>query len=111
MRINQPKTWILDLDGTLLFHNGYKNGKDLIIQKSIDFLKTLSKKDYVIILTARKDTYKKQTINFLKKHNIRYNAILFGLPTGKRILINDKKPDGTETAQAFNVDRNIGINI
>lgn len=26
-----PKTWIFDLDGTILVHNGYKNGGDRIL--------------------------------------------------------------------------------
>jgi hypothetical protein len=37
--------------------------------------------------------------------------ILFDLPTGERLLINDKKPDGTKTAYSININRNEGIKI
>jgi hypothetical protein len=32
-----------------------------------------------------------------------------GLGRGERILINDKKPDGTDTARVVLIDRNEGI--
>ena len=32
------------------------------------------------------------------------------LPTGARYLINDTKPDGTNTAFAFNLSRDVGTN-
>jgi len=28
-----PKTWIIDLDGTILKHNGYKEGKRRIVER------------------------------------------------------------------------------
>jgi len=105
--INEPKTWFIDLDGTLVIHNGYQNGGDLLLDGVEDFFKSLPKEDFVIITTARKKEFKKKTIKFLKKNNIRYNQIIFGLPTGERILINDKKPDGTKTAYSINVNRNL----
>ena len=40
--------------------------------------------------------------------------IIFGLPTGPRIVVNDSKPDGTKTAYAISVVRDSGcffINI
>ena len=32
-----------------------------------------------------------------------------GLGRGERVVINDRKPDGTQTARAINIDRNEGI--
>lgn len=33
-----PKTWILDLDGTIVKHNGYKiDGKDTLLQGAKQF--------------------------------------------------------------------------
>ena len=32
-----PKGWILDLDGTLVVHNGYKTGEDTILPGVKDF--------------------------------------------------------------------------
>lgn len=39
----------------------------------------------------------------------RYNHMLRGLPVGERIVINDTKPGGLETAVALNVPRDRGI--
>lgn len=108
-KINQPKTWFIDLDGTLVVHNGYKNGEDILLEGVSDFFRDLPKDDYIVITTSRDSKFKKKTINFLNKNNIKYNKIIFDLPTGERILINDKKPDGTITSYSFNVDRDCGI--
>jgi hypothetical protein len=37
------------------------------------------------------------------------NHIIFNLPLGERIVVNDKKPAGLETAVAWNVERNKGF--
>jgi hypothetical protein len=105
------KTWFIDLDGTLLTHNGYKNGSDELLPNTTEFMNTIGSEDIIIITTAREIQYKEQTIVFLKKNNIRFNDILFGLPSGPRILINDKKPDGTKTAYSLNVVRNVGVKL
>ena len=65
----------------------------------------------IIILTARENKYKKETVNFLKKNNLRFDHILFDLNIGERILINDLKPDGLKTAYAINLKRNQGTKI
>jgi hypothetical protein len=105
------KTWFIDLDGTLLIHNGYKDSADELLPTTTEFMNTIGSEDIIIITTAREIKYKKQTIDFLKKKNIRFNHILFGLPSGPRILINDKKPDGTKTAYSLNVERNVGVKL
>ncbi len=105
------KTWIFDLDGTLVEHNGYLRGEDQLLPGVMQVFNEIDEEDYVLILTARKETYREQTIAFLKKAGIRYNDILFGIPCGERILINDKKPSGLEMAYAVNVKRNQGIDF
>jgi hypothetical protein len=109
--INQPKTWFIDLDGTLVVHNGYKNGGDVLLDGVKEFFENLPKEDFVIITTSRDVNFKIQTVDFLKKNNIRFNDIIFGLPTGERVLINDKKPDGTITSFSLNINRNGGLSI
>jgi hydroxymethylpyrimidine pyrophosphatase-like HAD family hydrolase len=105
------KTWFIDLDGTIVKHNGHLNGGDEILPNVKSFFKEINKNDYVIITTARSKTYQKETEKFLFDNNIKYNQIIFDLPTGSRILINDKKPDGTKTAYCYNLKRNKGINL
>lgn len=108
--INQPKTWIIDLDGTIVSHNGYKKGKDSLLDGVSDFFKkNINVDDIVIITTSRQKKYKNQTIKFLKENEISYNYIIFDLPYGERILINDNKPDGTETTKCISLERNLGL--
>lgn len=33
-----PHTWLIDIDGTLLKHNGYKEGGDELLEGVLDFL-------------------------------------------------------------------------
>lgn len=51
------------------------------------------------------------TVRSLKHYNIRHDYILFNMPKGPRILINDKKQDGIETAFAINITRNSPLNV
>lgn len=101
-----PKTWIFDLDGTMVKHNGYKlDGEDTLLEGVIQFFQKINEEDMVIILTARSSDYKNETLAFLNKNNIRYNHIIFNAPHGERILINDKKPSGLDTAHSINLER------
>ena len=102
-----PKTWIFDLDGTLLKHNGYKiDGIDTLLDGAKDYIDSIPAEDKIIILTSRTDEYKEMTLDFLKENNIRYDEIIFNVPMGERIVINDRKPSGIDMAFALNIDRN-----
>lgn len=102
-------TWVLDFDGTLVEHNGYKTGEDKFLKGAKEFLQTIPKDDYILILTAREKEAKEKTVKFLKDNNIRFNEILFEIPMGERILINDTKPSGLKCAYVINPDRNQGL--
>lgn len=100
------KTWLLDLDGTLIKHNGYKiDGEDSFLPGAKEFLLSIPFDDVVIFLTSRTDDYLEQTIDFLNNNNIRFNHIINNLPYGERILINDKKTSGLITAISINHTR------
>ena len=101
-----PKTWILDLDGTLVVHNGpYMLGKDEFLPGAREFLDNIPRRDMIILLTARSDYEKPHTMRFLKENNVRYDHIIFNAGEGERIMINDMKPDGLVTAYAVNTRR------
>jgi hypothetical protein len=105
-------TWILDLDGTLVLHNGYKiYGKDVLADGVREFFDSLPNDDMVVIITSRTDEYKELTESFLRENNIRFDAIIYNAPFGERILINDKKPSGLVTALAVNLDRDEKFDI
>lgn len=104
------KTWIFDLDGTLVVHNGYKSGKDTLLPGVKDFFETnINYDDYVLILTARSSKYKDITENFLLDNSISFDRIIYDLPFGERILFNDKKDSGLITAYCVNLERNKGL--
>ena len=105
-------TWILDLDGTVVKHNGYKvDGYDTFLEGTAAFLKSLPDKDMVIFLTSRSEDYREQTEGFLKSQGVRYDYIIFGAPYGERILINDNKPSGLEMSKSICLNRDEGISF
>lgn len=102
-------TWILDLDGTLVEHNAYKTGEDKLLAGTKEFIQSIPPEDFILILTARELEAKERTEKFLKDNGIRYNQILFEMPMGERILINDNKPSGLKCAYAITPERNHGL--
>ncbi len=101
-----PKTWILDLDGTLVVHDGpYFLGKDEFLPGAREFLESIPERDMIIFLTARSTYEKDHTMRFLKENKVRYDHIIFNAGEGERIMINDMKPDGLVTAYAINTKR------
>lgn len=102
-----PKTWLFDLDGTLLKHNGYKiDGTDTVLNGVREYLDSIPAEDRILILTSRTEEYRQSTLDFLREAHIRYDEILFNLPMGERIIVNDRKPSGIDMAVAVNVNRN-----
>ncbi len=104
-------TWILDLDGTIVKHNGYKEGGDVLLLGAKEFIESLPEGDMVIIVTARKEEYREKTEKFLRENGVRYDHIIFGAPYGERIVINDKKPSGLPVSVAVNTERDEEWNV
>ncbi|MEA4924880.1 MAG: hypothetical protein VB084_06150 [Syntrophomonadaceae bacterium] len=101
------KTWILDLDGTLVKHNGYKlDGHDALLPGVREFIDGIPAEDMIIIMTSRTKEQAEFTEAFLREEHIRYDLIIYCAPYGERILINDKKTSGLKTAIAVNLERN-----
>ena len=106
------KTWILDIDGTLVKHNGYKiDGHDTLLDGVKEFFEKISPDDKVVLLTARKEEYLPTLKEFLKANNIRYDYLLTDMPMGERILVNDRKPSGLDMAFAINKNRDENLDI
>lgn len=105
-------TWLVDLDGTVLKHNGYKiDGYDSFLEGAEQFLKELPDKDMIVFITSRGEEYRKITESFLKEKGVRYEHIIFNAPYGERILINDNKPSGLKTGLCINRERDIWKDI
>jgi hypothetical protein len=102
------KTWIIDLDGTMVKHNGYKiDGIDTFLPGALRFLKNLPPSDMIIFITSRHQEYATNIETFLNRHEVRYDTILYDAPHGERILINDRKSSGLITAIAVNTKRDV----
>lgn len=102
------KTWILDLDGTVVKHNGYKtDGFDTLLPGARDFLQRIPQTDMIVFITSRTYAEQERTEAFLNENGIRFTYILYNAPFGERILINDRKPSGLNTAIAINTDRDV----
>ena len=104
-----PKTWIFDLDGLLVEHNGHLNGGDILLPGVSDFWANLPPEDKVILLTARSSDQVLSIREFFARHGIRLDQIVADCPTGERILFNDSKPSGLHMAYAVNMQRDAGI--
>lgn len=108
------KTVFIDIDGTLLNHCG-----DLTAQiqatlsalpGAVQKMNEWNRKGYYIVLTSgRKESMRELTCRQLEAAGLFYDQLVMGLPRGPRVLINDNKPDMEETAVAFTVQRNGGI--
>ena len=102
------KTWIFDIDGTIVKHNGYKlDGYDTLLDGAKEFLSNIPDGDMIVFITSRSDEYRQVTTRFLGENGIRYDHIIFNAPYGERILINDRKPSGLPVSLAVNTQRDV----
>lgn len=102
-------TWLIDIDGTIFEHNGYKlYGEDRVLPGVKEFFTKISD-DTIILLTSRTKECEAQTIEALHKYEIPFSQIIFNCPFGERILINDCKPSGLATGISINLTRNQGF--
>lgn len=107
-----PHTWLIDLDGTILKHNGYKNeGEDVFLPGAREFLQSIPDYDIIIFLTSRDEDIAEATESFLRANGIKFAKIIYSLPYGERILINDSKPSGLETAISINRSRDCSMDL
>ncbi len=110
MRVSTlPKTWIFDLDGLLVAHNGHCNGGDKLLAGVAQLMAQIAPEDRVVLLSARAECWREPSLAFLKREGVRIDHAIFGMPVGERILFNDCKPSGLQTALAVNVTRDSGL--
>jgi haloacid dehalogenase-like hydrolase len=112
MSSSKRPTVFLDLDGTLVFHN-YETGinQDKLLPGTLEALAALRSENYYIVLTTGRT--EQQCLSFLnemeKTHGFKFDRLVFDLPTGIRVLVNDRETDSLQDkAIAINVTRNQG---
>lgn len=104
-------TWILDVDGTLCVHNGYKMGEDRLLPGVRDFFAQIPAEDMVILLTSRTEEQRPDLEAFMHRFGLRFDHIICSAPMGERILINDNKPSGLCCAYALATPRDSAMNV
>ena len=105
-------TWIFDVDGTIVKHNGFKiDGKDTLLEGVKEFFASLPKQDKVVFLTSRTTEQVEDLKTFLNENSIRYDVIIANMPMGERILINDDKPGGLTCCYSVRKKRDLSLNI
>jgi FMN phosphatase YigB (HAD superfamily) len=111
----RPKTIICDIDGTLVKHHlPVVNSSNLssleIIPETLRKISEWDAKGYnIILITGRKESMRRATEEQLSRIGIIYDQLIMGIGGGDRVLINDRKPTGEDTAFAINIDRDKGI--
>ena len=104
-----PKTWLFDLDGLLVAHNGHLGEGDRLLPGVQEFWQQLGQKDRIVLLTARTAAEAAAARDFLVRAGLRVDQILADCPLGERILLNDAKPSGLCTAHAVCLPRDAGL--
>lgn len=102
-------TWFIDVDGTMVEHNGHKNKGDRLLPGVAEFWKKIPDNDVIVLCSARTESERQGTLEFIAEQGLRYDHVLFDLPTGERVLINDLKRSGLACALALNVPRDDGL--
>lgn len=106
---NLNHTWFIDLDGTILRHNGHLRGQEELLPGVQEFWSEIPDGDAIVIVTGRAEQYQQSTLDFLRSQGLRFDYAIFGLPLGERIVVNDPKPEGLVTAIAWSVIRDKGF--
>lgn len=107
-------TIFLDIDGTILSHKGSLTALMLEEPQILDgVLEKINQWEAagfnIVMTTGRKESQRALTERQLEQLGIFYDQLIMGIGGGPRYLINDKKPNGSLTAVAINVDRNGGL--
>ena len=113
---SRPPTVFCDLDGTLVEHSTPTDAqlpshKLKLLDGTLEKLRDWERRGFKILLTTcRKESLRRVTEKQLEEAGIIYDILIMGIGGGKRILINDKKPDNNlDYALAINLERNQGI--
>lgn len=107
-------TVFCDIDGTILSHEDepdYDSPATVLPGSREKLLKWMSEGYFVMLCTARASVDEAALTTALRRLDVPFHKIVTGLPSGPRVVINDRKPSAMFTAQALSLEiaRNQGI--
>lgn len=110
----RPYTIITDIDGCLVEHTGSLTGQlqpNTLLPGVLEKFNEWNALGYrIVLVTGRPESMRKFTEDTLHALGLFWDCLVTGIGGGKRILINDLKPDSDEpTAIAVNLRRNVGL--
>ncbi len=91
---NNQKTYFIDVDGVVVKNGGEYSkpfwGTTEGLRENIKLINRLyNLGNYIILITSRREKYRKATIKQLKKEEVKYNQLIMGLNHSPRVVIND----------------------
>jgi hypothetical protein len=103
--------YLFDIDGTLIRHVGDMrrqiSTEPVDIAQYAKFFEDLYKMDAKIIFcTGRKESEREKVEKLLSDLKIQYDGLIMGCPRGPRVIVNDRKGDGSPTAAVLLSNRN-----
>lgn len=113
--MSRPKTLFIDIDGTLIKHHGslseqITNPPELL-PGTLEKLNQWDREGCrIILVTGRRESVRSITEQQLASLGIFYDKLIMGIGGGRRVVINDFKPNSIEeTAGHICLNRNQGI--
>ena len=108
---NLPKTWIFDIDGTLVLHNGHisNEDEDFLVGVETFLVENIEKDDVILLTTSRTKEESSLIFDRVKQICNCDVRVIASLPFGERLLFNDDKPSGLKTAYSINLQRDFGL--
>jgi len=113
--MDKKKTIIVDLDGCVLKHYGIGATKQWRtfnpLPNVLEAFDAWERDGHCIVLmSARKECCRFDLEVELRTLGLFWDHLILGVPSGERVLINDRKPDVGPSCRAICVSRNVGLN-
>ena len=113
-KASHRKTLFIDIDGTLFKHQGEFSD---IVLKTPQLMPGVrdkmnewcSNEHSLVLTTARRESLRTTTEKQLNDLGVPYDHLIMGIGKGERIIINDRRTNGDETASSININRNEGF--
>tara|TARA_R110000796_G_scaffold22928_7_gene66016 strand:- start:1360 stop:1896 length:537 start_codon:yes stop_codon:yes gene_type:complete len=114
VKVEHRKTLFIDIDGTMFRHQGTFSDIALKTPQLMPGVRDkmnewCSDECTIVLTTARRESLRTTTEKQLNDLGVPYDHLVMGIGKGKRIIINDRRPNGDDTAASININRNEGF--